>query len=193
MNSAKRRLMLHLPDWLAGTGMVLQATLREYAYLVSVSTPDEPSQAATPFTLSRPTVQFAFACENISTDPLGRTTFVTLVDQMAAASYPTTTPQLFIVFGFIGQLPGFLLKPRILIEDEQKSRVTEATLRDMPVTADAPLVRAIVGMQGLQWPHAGKYVVKFVANGENVLASFPLTLLQALIPGFPGGPPGAPS
>lgn len=152
--------------------------------LSRVANPESPG-----LTFINPAIQMAFACENISTDPYGRITFVNLVDQLQAPAFPTVTPQLFLVFSFIAQLPGFLVRARIVIEDDGQNRVAESILKDMAFTADVPIARAVVGLQGLQWPHAGRYVVKFLANGDRVIATFPLTLAVAQLPGQPGGSP----
>lgn len=127
----------------------------------------------------------AFACENISTDPGGRITFVNLIDTLLAVSFPTMTPQVFIVFAFYGQLAGLILQPRISIEKPTGEKLAETVLKDLPITTDTPIVRAIVGFQGIQWPSSGRYIVKFAANGNKILASFPLLLTQHNVTGTP--------
>jgi hypothetical protein len=132
----------------------------------------------------------AFACENISTDPVGRVTFANVTDVLTAAAFPTITAQLFVVFGFVGKIAGFIVKPRIVIEDEGGAKVAEAILKDLAMTSDVPIARAVVGFQGIQWQHPGQHIVKFLANGDKVIATFPLSLVLAHIPGVSGAPGG---
>ena len=131
--------------------------------------------------LLAPTVQMAFACENISTDPGGRVTFVNVVDALYAATFPASTASFFAIFGFVSQRAGFLMKPKIEIVGEAGT-VATAVLQDMTFKPDAPVARAIVGFPGITWPVAGNYVVKFFANNE-VRASFSITVMP--VPGAP--------
>jgi hypothetical protein len=128
----------------------------------------------------------AFACESVSQDVAQRFSFVNIVDALNAPMFPTVTPQLFIVFGFIGQLASFIVKPRVAIEDDKGIKVAEIALKDIPITTDAPIARVVLGLQGIQWPHPGTYLAKFY-SGPNVLGSFPIVLQTAQPAGFTGG------
>lgn len=123
--------------------------------------------------LLKPTIQMAFACENISTDPAGRISFQNVIDSLAANSFPATTGQFFAIFGFLSQLAGFLIKPSVEIADENGKTIVQGNLQDMAFTPGVPIARAILGFPGITWPYAGKYLVKFTANNV-VQASFPI-------------------
>jgi len=147
-----------------------------------------PGPTESGFTLGRPTVLMAFACENVSTDFAGRVSFQNLIDALLTPSFPATTPQMFVIFSFWSQLASFLNKPTVVIEDENQARIAEVSFKDMAFTPDSPVARAMAALQGVQWPHAGPYVVKFIANGGQYQAAFPITVVHQ--PVSSGGPPG---
>jgi hypothetical protein len=132
--------------------------------------------------LLRPTIQMAFACENISTDPAGRVSFQNVIDTLNASSFPATTPGFFVVFGFISQTAGFLMRPRVQIIRPNNEMLLEAPFQDMAFRPDVPIARAILGFPGISWPEPGPYIVTFSANNV-VLASFTVTINA--IPGAP--------
>jgi hypothetical protein len=133
-------------------------------------------------TLLAPTIQMAFACENISTDPTGRLTFVNVVDGLFAPIFPASTASLFAIFGFVSQTAGFLLKPKIEVTAEDGTVVASAVLQDMAFKPDAPVARAIVGFPGITWPAGGNYMFKFFANNV-VRASFSVKISPIPTPG----------
>ena len=148
----------------------------------------DPTQG---LTIGRPAVQMAFACEMISNDLAGRISFQTLMDGLAATTFPATTAQLFVVFSFLSQVPKIVVNCRIVIEGERGEVIAEAKVKDLAFTADTQVARNVVGFQGVTWPQPGRYIVKFYGNANDVLAYFPLLVQQAPgapnVPGSPGG------
>jgi hypothetical protein len=120
-------------------------------------------------------IQMAFACENISTDPLHRVTFHNLVEQLNAPQFPVQTPMLYAVFGFQRTVPGFLLQNRVEITPPVGDSVAAQSLGDLAFRPDQINQRAILGFQGIVWPEAGEYTVRFTSRGATI-ASFVLRL-----------------
>lgn len=127
-------------------------------------------------------VQLAFACENISTDPMHRVTFHNLIEQLNAPSFPVQTPMLYMVFGFQRMLPGFLLQNRVEILPATGEPVASQALADLAFRPDQMNQRAIMGFSGIVWPAAGEYTVRFTSRGATI-ASFVLRL--AHVPATP--------
>lgn len=130
--------------------------------------------------LASPAVLMAFACENISQDPQGRVSFLNVIDSLVAATFPATTPILYLVFGF--QSPtgaGMFVAPRIEIVAKGGGIIaTQPLPQDIPFSPSHPSARIITGMNGVTWPQADDYIVKFMANNQ-VKASFQIRITQA--------------
>jgi hypothetical protein len=130
-------------------------------------------------------VQMAFACENFSTDPLGRITFHSIIEQFNAIAFPTQTPLLFVVFGFQRTVPGFLVDNKVEIVPQQGMPLASQAIPDMAFRPDQMVQRHITGFQGIVWPQPGEYTARFTSRGKT-LASFLLRVV-AIQPGqIPG-------
>lgn len=127
----------------------------------------------------------AFACENVSTDPFQRITLHNIMDQLNSSEFPTTTPMLFAVFGFQRVIPGFLVQCRVEVVPEAGDPIAAQTLQDMAFRPDQMTQRAVVGFQGVIWPKAGEYTVRFTSRGVKI-ASFLLRVVQIQPPIQPG-------
>jgi len=128
------------------------------------------------------TVQMAFACENISTDPVGRLSFQNVIDQLNATQFPAGTPSFFAVFGFISTTAQHLVQCRVEVMPQRGSQpIAAQQLQDIPFTPDRPGHRSICGFPGIAWPEPGEYVVRFTTRGQTI-ASFPIRVVQVQLP-----------
>ena len=57
--------------------------------------------------------------------------------------------------------------------------IAQKTLKDMTFTPTHQIARNAVAFQGFAWPSPGHYLIKFVANRDDVLASFPMWVQHA--------------
>lgn len=129
--------------------------------------------------ITLPKIQMAFACEGVSNDMFQRVSFNNVIDQLNAVSFPVTTPQLFVVFGFEASIPGILSDVNVIIESPSGGDpVIKARLNDVPLTPDRPYARLVSGFGGIVWPAPGRYPVKLTC-GKRVLASFTLDVTKA--------------
>jgi hypothetical protein len=127
-------------------------------------------------------VQMAFACENFSTDPLQRVTFHNIIEQLNSQVFPTATPFIYVVFGFQRTVPGFLVQCKVEVLPPQGDPIVAQALQDMAFRPDQMTQRAIMGFQGLVWPHPGEYTVRFSSRGLTI-ASFVVRAVQVHPPG----------
>jgi hypothetical protein len=139
---------------------------------------DTPNQAQF---LNDVSVQMAFACEGINTDPVGRVSFQSVTDQLNAPNFPATTPTFWVVFGFVRSLPGFLMQCKIEIVPPVGDPIVTQSVQDMAFTPKQVYARAIFGYQGVVWPIAGTYSIRFTSMGKTI-ASFPISVTQVPLP-----------
>lgn len=128
-------------------------------------------------------VQMAFACENVRNPgpqgPGGPVTFENVVDGLVASDFPAPTERWFAIFCFFSEEPRQVANCRVLIEHEKGELVAQRAVRDLAFTPERPISRNVVLFQGLSWPYPGGYVVKFVADVDDVLAYFPIWVQYA--------------
>jgi hypothetical protein len=129
-------------------------------------------------------VQMAFACENFSTDQMGRVSFLSVMDNLAGVTFPATTPQMICVFGLMNSVPGFITNVKIAVEDKSGVVLREQAIADIAFKPDAPIVRVIGAVPGMAWPQPGTYFVKLYGNGKT-LAWFPITISAIPMPEAP--------
>lgn len=127
----------------------------------------------------RPSVQMAFACENVTSEPGGPVSFQNVMDGIAAGEFPAPTGRWFAVFCFFSQVAQTIANPRVVIADENGEVIAQRALKNLRFTADDQVSRNVVGFQGLSWPYPGRYLIKFIANRDDVMASIPMLVLQA--------------
>jgi hypothetical protein len=137
-------------------------------------------------TASDVAVQMAFACENVSTDPMQRVSFHTVVEQLHSPAFPVATPLLYMVFAFQRRMPGFLVQCAIEVIPPQGDPIAAQAIADLAFRPDQMTQRAIVGFQGILWPSDGEYVVRFTSRGTPI-ASFVLRVVKT--PPAPSQPP----
>jgi hypothetical protein len=121
----------------------------------------------------------AFACENVTSEPGGPVSFQNVVDGIAAGDFPAPTGRWFAIFCFFSQVERTIANCRVVIADERGEVIAQRALKDLTFTADGQMSRNVVGFQGLAWPYPGRYFIKFIANRDDVLASFPMLVQQA--------------
>ncbi len=127
---------------------------------------------------SQISIQMAFACENISTDPQGRMSFQNVIDGLTALNFPAATSSFCAVFGFIRSTPGFLMQCRVEVLPPVGDPIISQAIQDMAFRPDQGAQRAIVQMPGITWPTPGTYTVRFTSRGETI-CQFPVRLDQA--------------
>lgn len=120
----------------------------------------------------------AFACENVSSDP-GPVSFQNVMDGIAAVDFPAPTGRWFSIFCFFSFVEMTIGNCRVVITDELEEVIAHRALKDLKFTADNPISRNVVGFQGLAWPHPGRYIIEFIGNRADVLASFPMWVQEA--------------
>jgi hypothetical protein len=123
-------------------------------------------------------VQMAFACENVTSDQ-GAVTFQNILDGIAADDFPARSGRWFAVFCFFSQGPQTVTNCRVVIEDQKGEQIAAQALKDLTFTPENPISRNVVSFQGLSWPFPGGYLIKFVANRDDVLAYFPMWVQHA--------------
>jgi hypothetical protein len=124
----------------------------------------------------------AFACEEVTSDPGGPVSFKNIMDGIAAVDFPAPTGQWFAIFCFYSQIEKTVANCRVVIADERGETIAHTALKDLTFTADSPISRNVVRFQGPAWPYPGRYLIKFVANRDDVLASFPMWVQHAPSP-----------
>lgn len=121
----------------------------------------------------------AFACENVTSEPGGPVTFQNIMDGIAAADFPAPTGRWFAIFCFFSEGAQSIANCRVVIEDAQGELIAQQGLKDLTFTPDNPISRNVVRFHGLSWPYPGGYIIKFMANREDVLAYFPMWVQHA--------------
>jgi hypothetical protein len=121
----------------------------------------------------------AFACENVTSDPGGPVSFQNIMDGITAVDFPATTGRWFAVFCFFSEVEKTVANCRVVIADESGEFIAQTALKDLTFTAESQISRNVVGFQGLAWPYPGRYLIKFIANRDDVLASFPMLVQHA--------------
>jgi|GEM_PF-2297806 len=127
-------------------------------------------------------VQMAFACENVSSDSGGPVTFQNVMDGIAAADFPAPTGRWFAIFCFFSQVEKTVKNCRVAIADQRGEVIAQTGLKDMRFTPESQIARNAVAFHGFAWPHPGLYFIKFIANRDDVLASFPMWVQHAPSP-----------
>ncbi|HTJ25998.1 MAG TPA: hypothetical protein VMA36_07525 [Candidatus Limnocylindria bacterium] len=121
----------------------------------------------------------AFACENVASEPEGPVSFQNVMDGIAAVDFPATTGRWFAVFCFFSEAARTITNCRVVVADESGGVIAQTALKDLTFTAESPISRNLVGFQGLSWPYPGRYRITFVAERDDVLASFPMHVVLA--------------
>jgi hypothetical protein len=119
-------------------------------------------------------VQMAFACENVTSEAGGPVTFQNIMDGIAAHDFPAPTGRWFAIFCFFSEGVTGVPNCRVVIEDQTGGIIAQQKLKDMTFTPENPISRNVVSFHGLSWPYPGGYLVKFIANKDDVLAYFPM-------------------
>jgi hypothetical protein len=129
--------------------------------------------------LTKPSVMMAFACERVSAEPGTPTTFHNMLDGIEAPDFPAPTAQFVGVFAFYSSDPMTIKNCRVIVEHEGGEMVAQTKVRDLNFAQNTPISRNVVGFHGFAWPYPGWYRVKFVADKDTVLATFPLLVQHA--------------
>ena len=140
------------------------------------------SDASRSLDAAQPSVLMAFACEEVTGERGGPVSFQNVMDGIEAADFPATTGRWVAIFCFSSKVEETVENCRVIIEDEKGEAIAQTRLKDLTFTAESQISRNVVGFQGLAWPHPGWYVIKFIANQNDVLASFPMLLHLAPSP-----------
>lgn len=119
-------------------------------------------------------IQMAFACENVTSEPGGPVTIQNIMDGVAAADFPAPTGRWFAIFCFFSETAQTIPNCRVVVEDQRGELIAQQALKDMTFTPEAPIARNVVAFHGLSWPYPGGYLIKFIANRDDVLAYFPM-------------------
>jgi hypothetical protein len=125
----------------------------------------------------------AFACENVSSESGGPVSFQNVMDGIAAPDFPAPTGRWFAIFCFFSQVEQTVKNCRIIVTDERGEVIAQTALKDMSFTAKNQITRSAVAFHGFAWPYPGRYLIAFMANRDDVLASFPMWVQHA--PGPP--------
>ena len=126
----------------------------------------------------KPNVMMAFACEKVSSEPGKPISFENMLDGIEAADFPAPSNPFFAVFCFYDNRESTISKCRVLVGHESGEIVAQISVKDLRFARDRPISRNVVRFQHLTWPYPGWYEVKFMANGDDVLAIFPLLVQQ---------------
>jgi hypothetical protein len=137
----------------------------------------------------RPSVQMAFACENVTSDPGGPVSFQNVMDGIAAPDFPATTGRWFAIFCFFSAVEQTVANCRVEVADDGGEVIAQTRLKDLNFTGASPTSRNVVAFQGLTWPYPGRYFIKFIANRDDVLAAFPMLVQLAPSPAEDEQPP----
>jgi hypothetical protein len=124
-------------------------------------------------------VQMAFACEEVARESGGPVTFKNVMDGIMAADFPAPTGRWFAIFSFFSEGPQHIGNCRVVVEHEKGELIAQRAIRDLSFTPENPISRNIVSFQDLVWPYPGGYLVKFVADRDDVLAYFPVWVQHA--------------
>lgn len=121
----------------------------------------------------------AFACEEVASESGGAVTFKNVMDGVVAEDFPAPTSRWFAIFCFFSVEQQRIANCRVLVEHQSGELVAQRSIRDLAFTPESPVSRNVVSFQGLSWPYPGGYLVKFVAQKDDVLAYFPLWVQHA--------------
>jgi hypothetical protein len=121
----------------------------------------------------------AFACEDVASEAGGPVTFRNVMDGVLAPDFPAPTGRWFAIFCFFTDEPQRISNCRVVIEHEKGELIAQKAIRDLTFTPENPISRNVVSFQGLAWPYPGGYLVKLVAQRDDVLAYFPLWVQHA--------------
>ncbi len=124
-------------------------------------------------------VQMAFACEDVASESGGPVTFKNVMDGVMASDFPAPTGRWFAIFCFFSEASQHVANCRIVIEHERGEVIAQKALRDLDFTPERPISRNVVSFAGLMWPYPGGYLVKFMADGDDTLAYFPIWVQHA--------------
>lgn len=102
----------------------------------------------------------------MSTDPFQRVSFLIVVDGVNTATFPVTTPVLFVVFGFSRKTPGFLMDCSVDIMPPDGEAIASQKIADVAFRPDQLAQRAVVGFQGITWQKPGDHTVRFMSRGR---------------------------
>ena len=127
----------------------------------------------------RPTVQMAFACENVSSEGGGPVSFQNVMDGIGAVDFPAPSGRWCAIFCFYSDVAGTIGNARVVITADGGDVIAQTAVKDMSFTRDNPVSRNVVRFQGLSWPYPGRYLVRFIARKDDVLASFPMWVQHA--------------
>lgn len=129
----------------------------------------------------------AFACENVSSEAGGPVSFQNVMDGITAGDFPAPSGRWCAIFCFFSDVAGTVGNCRVVIADEGEDVIAQTAVKDMAFTSRDPMSRNVVRFQGLAWPYPGRYLVKFIAGKNDVLASFPMWVQH--MPDQPSTPP----
>ncbi len=134
---------------------------------------------STPPETMRPTVQMAFACENVAREPGGPVSFQNVLDGIAADDFPTESGRWFAVFCFYSASEQTIPNCRVVVSDDRGDVIAQTALKDMTFRSDDPISRNVISFAGLSWPYPGRYQIRFIAGKDDLLASFPMWVQHA--------------
>ena len=120
----------------------------------------------------------AFACESVAAEPGAPISFNNILDGVEAPDFPAPTGRWFAIFCFFTKEEGAITNCRVTVTHESGEMIAQTRVKDLIFTEVRPISRNIVNFQGLMWPYPGWYTVKFVAERERELASFPMLVQQ---------------
>ena len=129
--------------------------------------------------LVRPSVQMAFACENVSSEGGGPVSFQNVMDGIGAVDFPAPSGRWCAIFCFFSDVAGTAGNCRVMIEADGGDVIAQTAVKDIVFTRDNPVSRNVVRFQGLAWPYPGRYLVKFIARKDEVMAWFPMWVQHA--------------
>ncbi len=129
-----------------------------------------------------PNVQMAFACESVTGDQGGPVSFQNIMDGIGAPDFPALTGRWLAVFSFSIQADLTLQNCRVIVAHEDGEVIAQTRLKDLTFSPNSPVSRSVVAFQGVAWPHPGRYVITFIANRTDVLASFPMVVQHVPAP-----------
>ncbi|MEO7038632.1 MAG: hypothetical protein ABI186_01215 [Candidatus Elarobacter sp.] len=127
----------------------------------------------------RPNVLMAFACENVTSDPGAPVSFQHIMDGIGVVDFPAVTGRWLAIFCFWSLVELRLPNCRVVVAAEDGEIIAQTQLKDLTFSANSQISRSVVAFQGLAWPHPGRYIIMFIANKDDLLASFPMLVQQA--------------
>lgn len=122
----------------------------------------------------QPSVMMAFACESVSAEPASPISFNNILDGIEAADFPAPTGRWFAVFCFYSPAEGSVGNCRVTVAHQSGEMIAQTGVKNLTFTQSNPISRNIVNFQGFAWPYPGWYLIKFVAERDTVLATFPM-------------------